>query len=270
VAGVLRLREAASDVEAFAQTVFPPRNLISATGLLADNISSVSLYRQVGDTLTAIRAAVDVDVVGSDVLLRIDAEQPFGVAHEYLAVLTDVNGLQWSIYSSTITSTVSTDVISDAVRGIGAAVRVESPLEWQRSRDATKFNAGGRIIVVGKKRSAPATTMTVRTENHAAGDDLNAVLDDLTEGVLLFRKQASLSRLDGYYALGDDTETPNWYDEYRWFQLEVQQTEAWPSDLEAAGFTLQDIADNYSSLQDIATDFTPGDLLDIALFDFGA
>ncbi|MFF0597928.1 hypothetical protein [Streptomyces antibioticus] len=270
VAGVLRLREAGTDMEAFPQTVFPPRNLISATGLLADNIASVGLYRQVGDTLTPVRAAVDVDVSGSDVLLRVDAEQPFGVAHEYLAVLTDVNGLQWTIYSSTITSTVDSDVISDAVRGIGAAVRIETPLEWQRTRDATKFNAGGRIIVVGKTRSAPSTTMTVRTETDAAGDALNAVLADLTEGVLLFRKQDSLSRLDGYYALSDDTESPNWYDSYRWFQLEVQQTEAWPSVLEAAGFTLQDIADNYSSLQDIAGDFTPGDLLDIALFDFGA
>jgi hypothetical protein len=168
------------------------------------------------------------------------------------------------------TSTVDSDVISDAIRGIGAAVKVESPLEWQRTREATKFNAGGRIIVVGKKRSAPSTTMTVRTVTDADGDALNTVLDDLTEGVLLVRKQDSLTRLDGHYALTDDTEAPTWYDSFRWFQLEIQKTEAWPDVLEAAGFTLQDIADNYLTLQDIADDFTPGSLLDIALFDFGA
>lgn len=269
VAGVLRVREAGTDMDALPQSVFPPRNLISTTGLLGDDIVSVSLFRQVAGALTPVRAATGVDVTGSDVLLRIDAEQPFGVAHEYLAVLTDVNGLQWSIYSSTLTSTVDSDVISDAIRGIGAAVRVESPLEWQRTRDATKFNVGGRIVVVGKRRSAPSTTMTVRTETEAAGDDLNEVLDDLTEGVLLFRKQTSLPRLDGYFALTDDSEAPNWYDAFRWFQLEVQSTEAWADVLEAAGFTLQDIADNYTSLQDLADDFTPGTLLDIALFDFG-
>jgi hypothetical protein len=38
--------------------------------------------------------------------------------------------------------------------------------------------------------------------------------------------------------------------------------------LEAAGFTLQDIADNFSTLQDIANAF-PGTLLDIAQYDFG-
>lgn len=270
VGAVLRVRQAGTDMEAFPQTVFPPRNLISTTGLLADDIVTVSLYRQVDNKLSPVRAAVDVNVTGSDVLLRVDAEQPFGVAHEYLAILTDVNGAQWSIYSSTITSTVDSDVISDAIRGIGAAVKVESPLEWQRTRDATKLNAGGRIIVVGKKRSSPSTTMTVRTVTDADGDALNQVLDDLSEGVLMFRKQNSLPRLDGYFALTDDREAPNWYDEVRWFELEVQKTEAWPSILEAAGFTLQDIADNYLTLQDIADDFTPGTLLDIALFDFGA
>jgi hypothetical protein len=269
VAGVLRIREAAADMEAFAQSVFPPRNLLTTTGLLADNIAAVTLYRQVGTTLTPVRAATDVSVAGLDALLRIDAEQPLGVELDYLAVLTDVNGLHWNIYSSPITSTVASDVISDAVRGIGAAVVIQSWPSKKRSRESTVFNVGGRIVAVSKPRSGAQATVTVRTLTEADGDALQAVLAAATEGVLLIRKQVTMAGVDNHLAVVSDTEDRTWYDGLRYWQLETYETEPWPDVLEAAGFTLQDIADNYSSLQDLADDFT-GTLLDIAMFDFGA
>lgn len=268
VAAVVRLREASSGVNATAQSVFPPRNLVAATGLTGDDIVTATLYRQIGTDLVAVRAASGVDVTGQASLLRIDAEQPFGVSMNYAAVLTDVNGRQWTVYSGPITCTVNSDVISDAIRGVGAAVKFESPLEWKRDRDTTQFNVNGRIVVVGRPRSARSGTLTVRTETDGAGDDLNDVLDNATEGVLLVRKQVSVSRLDGTYALLDDTESPNWYDEFRWFQLNIVKSDDWPDAMEAAGFTLQDIANNFSILSDISAFFT-GSLLDIALFDFG-
>ena len=268
VGGMLRVREASSDVNASAQSVFPPRNLVSATGLTGDDIVTATLYRQVGTDLTAVRAASNVDVTGQASLLRVDAEQPLGVSLNYAAVLTDVNGSQWTVYSGPITSTVSSDVISDAVRGVGAAVKIESPLGWKRDRDATQFNVNGRIVVVGKSRSARSATITVRTETDADGDALNELLDNATEGTILLRRQTSLPRLDGTYALIDDQEDPNWYDTYRWFQLNVVKSDDWPDVMEAAGFTLQDIANNFSTLQDIAN-FFPGTLLDIAQYDFG-
>lgn len=268
VAAVLRVREASSNITATAQSVFPPRNLASVTGLTGDDIVTATVYRQVGSTLTPVRAASSVDVTGASALLRIDAEQPFGVSLTYAAVLTDVNGNQWTVSSGAITSTVSSDVISDAIRGTGAAVHIESPLEKKRDREATQFNAGGRIIVVGRPRSAPSMTFTVRTETDEDGDALNEVLDAATEGVILVRKQSSLTRLDGTYALLSDNEAPNWYDEFRWFTLDVIKADDWPDVMEAAGFTLQDLADNFSTLQDIAT-FFPTNLLAIALYDFG-
>ncbi|MFE6362981.1 hypothetical protein ACFVP3_23655 [Streptomyces sp. NPDC057806] len=267
-AGVLRIREASSDVNATAQSVFPPRNLVSVTGLLTDDITSVTVYRQVDTNLTPVRAASDIDTTGAGVLLRVDAEQPFGVPLNYAAVLTDVLGNQWTVYSGPITSTVDGDVVSDAIRGIGAIVKIEAPLEWKRTREATTFNVGGRLVVVGRPRSAPSTSFTMRTESDEEGDALDTVLDDATEGVLLIRKQVSLPRLDGHFALLDDNEAPTWYDAYRWWQLDVVKTDAWADALEAAGFTLQDIAANFSTLQDIATAF-PGTLLTIALYDFG-
>lgn len=268
VGGVLRIREASSDIAATAQSAFPPRNLVSVTGLAGDNIVAATVYRQVGTTLTPVRAASGIDVTGQSVLLRVDAEQPFGVSLNYAAVLTDVNGTQWTVYSGPITSTVTTDVISDAIRGTGAAVKLETPLEKKRDRDATSFNVGGRIVVVGRPRSAPSATFTVRTETDEDGDALNEVLDNATEGTILVRKQNSMTRLDGTYALLSDNEAPTWYDEFRWFTLDVVKSDDWPDVMEAAGFTLQDIANNYSILQDIATAF-PTNLLAIALYDFG-
>jgi hypothetical protein len=153
------------------------------------------------------------------------------------------------------------------VRGVGAAVKIEAPLEKKRERDATSFNVGGRIVVVGRPRSAPSSTITVRTETDEDGDDLNDVLDNATEGVILIRKQTSLPRLDGTYVLLSDTESPNWYDTFRWFQMDTVKAEAWPDTMEAAGFTLQDVANNFSTLADLAATFSS--LLAIALYDFG-
>ncbi|MFI0576133.1 hypothetical protein [Streptomyces tendae] len=266
-AGVLRIREASADVEADPQSVFPPRNLVSATGLATDDIVSVSYYRQVGSALTPVRAATDVDVTGQNVLLRVDAEQPFGVPYEYVAVLTDVNGLTWEVHSSTFTSTVDSDVISDAVRGTGARVFIEAWPEKKRSRETTSFNVGGRLVTVGRPRSGAQSTITVSTDTTEEGDALQQVLNGLTEGVLLLRKQVTDPRVDGYQALIADGERPNWQIEYSEWDLEVAESEAWPDVLEAAGFTLQDIADNYSTLADLAADFAT--LLDIALNDFG-
>jgi hypothetical protein len=268
VAGVLRVREASSDVNATAQSVFPPRNLVSATGLTGDDITTITLYRQVDSDLTAVRAASGIDVTGQSSFLRVDAEQPFGIALNYAAVLTDINGAQWTVFSGPITSTVDSDVVSDAIRGVGAAAMIESPLEWKRDRDATTFNINGRLVVQGKPRSARSGTLTVRTETDDDGDTLNELLDNATEGTILVRKQVSLSRLDGTYAFTDDTESPNWYDEFRWFAMSIVKSDDWPDVMEAAGFTLQDIANNFSILSDIAA-FFPTNLLAIAQYDFG-
>ncbi|WP_432169047.1 hypothetical protein [Streptomyces sp. 1222.5] len=268
VAGALRVREASSAVTASPQSVFPPRNLVSATGLAADDIVTATLYRKIDTDLAAVRAASDVDVTVQSSLLRVDAEQPLGVSVSYAATLTDLYGQQWTVYSGSITSTSASDVISDAIRGVGAAVRIESPLGWKRDRAAQQFNINGRIVVVGRPRSAPSATITVRTETDADGDALNDLLDNATEGTILLRKQTSLPRLDGTYALVDDSEDPTWYDQYRWWQLNVVRSDDWPDVLEAAGYTLADIAANFSTLADIAAFFTTN-LLAIALYDFG-
>lgn len=252
VAAVLRLREASAAIAATAQAVSPPRVLVSVTGLLAENIVSGSIYRVVGTARTPVRAATNVALVGAAVFLRVDGEQPFGVSTSYAVDLTDVNGATWTVASGSITSTVTADVISDAVAGIGANVHLETPLTKARTRDATKFNVGGRNVVVSRPRSGFSGTVNLRTESDADGDALNELLDAATQGVVLIRKQTTMPGLDGYRAVTDDTEDPTYYDGFRWWSLDVVEVEAWPDALEAAGFTLQDIANNYTYLQDIS------------------
>ena len=178
-----------------------------------------------------------------------------------------MNGAVWTVTSGTITSTVTSDVISDAIRGVGAAVRIASWPEKKRDRDATQFNVGGRIVVVGKKRSAASATVTVRTETTEAGDALQDVLDEATEGIILIRKQTTMAGVDGYLVALSDTEDRNWYNATRRWSLDSVETEAWPDVLEAAGFTLQDIADNYTTLKDISD--ANATLLILAQRDFG-
>ncbi|MFC5802811.1 hypothetical protein [Streptomyces formicae] len=269
-AGVLRVREATSGIDVVAQTAFPPRNLVSVTGMASEDIVTATIERQSGTDRTAVRAASAVDVTDDDVLLRVDGEQPFGTAVTYIATLTDSTGGQWTLTSDPVTSTVTADVISDAVRGIGAALKIKAPFDKARTRDAATFNVNGRLVVVGRRRSTPTTTATVETSTEADGDALDEVLEGATEGVVLIRARTSMSRLDGHYAVLTDEEAPTWYDGHRLWTLELVRVEAWPDVLEAAGFTLQDIADNFETLEDIADFFTPGTLLDIALFDFGA
>jgi len=267
VAGVLRLREASAAIAATAQTVSPPRVLASVTGMLAENIVKATIYRVLGTTRTPVRAASDVDVTGQAALLRVDAEQPFGVAVSYAADLTDVVGNVWTVASGSITSTVTADVISDAIRGVGASVTIASWPEKKRDRDASQFNINGRIVVVGKKRSSASATVTVRTETEEAGDSLQDVLDEATEGIVLIRKQSTLAGVDGYLVVLSDAEDRNWYNATRRWSLDSVETEPWPDVLEAAGFTLQDIADNYTTLKDVSD--ANATLLILAQRDFG-
>ncbi|MFF9238378.1 hypothetical protein ACF1AY_15795 [Streptomyces sp. NPDC014776] len=266
--GVLRVREATATLTVTAQSVFPPRNLLSLTGMSAGDITSVTINRMALGTATPVRAAVDVNVTGQNAMVRVDGEQPFGVPLTYQAVLTDINGNEWTVTSASITSTVPSDVISDAIRGVGAPCFIEAWPDKKRTREASVFNVGGRYVVVGKPRSTAQSTVTVSTDTNADGDALQSVLQGLTEGVLLIRKQVTDPRVDSYLALLEDTEKPNWQTEYREWDLSVAEGQAWASTLEAAGFSLADIANNFTSLADIAAAF-PTTLLSIATFDFG-
>ena len=66
------------------------------------------------------------------------------------------------------------------------------------------------------------------------------------------RAQVTDARFDCYVVAISDSERPQWFSDVEWWDLTVAQADAWPDTLEAAGFTLADVANNYTSLLDLS------------------
>lgn len=272
VAGVLRIREATATIAATGQAVFPPRVLVSVTGMLADDIVTATIYRVAAGVRSVLRGADAVDATGDDALVRVDGEQPFGVAVTYIAELTDDQGTRAEIESSSVTSTVAAEyVLSDAITAVGVKVVAEAWADKRRGRDGATFNVGGRWVAVLRPRSGATSTLVVRTDTVEDGDALQSLLDGATSGVVLIRQDGTVNGVDAYLAVLDDGENREWWSPRRRWSLDTVEVEPWPGTLEARGFTLQDIATYYGdgTLQDIADD-NPGTLLDIAQRDWSS
>lgn len=254
---------------ATVQNVFPPRVLVSLTGILADSIDTVTIYRIAGGVRTGLRGAIGLDTTGIDAVVRVDGETPFGIPIQYVAVLVNTSGTVYEAYSATLTVTVAANfVISDAINALGVKVTVEQWPAWKRTRDAATFNVNGRLIAVSKPRSKKVSTLVARTDTDSDGDKLNDLLDAATSGVVLIRQSLGIGGFDAYLAVTDDTEDRQWYEPRRWWTFETAQVDPWPPSLEARGFTLGDLATAYQGgmLADIAGDFTT--LLAIAQAEF--
>ena len=64
-----------------------------------------------------------------------------------------------------------------------------------------------------------------------------------------FRSSKSRSgSFDCYVIAVSDAERPRWFDDVEWWDLTVVESDPWPDALEAAGFTLQDIANANATL----------------------
>jgi hypothetical protein len=243
--------------------------LVSLTGILADSIDTVTIYRIAGGVRTGLRGAIGVDTTGIDAVVRVDGETPFGTPIQYVAVLVDASGNVFEAYSATLTVDVAADyVISDAINALGAKVVVESWPDRKRTRESAILNVNGRLVAVSKPRSGALSTMGVRTDTQTDADDLDDLLDAATSGVVLVRNNVGLSGFDMYLAVTDDTENRQWWGSRCWWSVETAEVDPWAPSLEARGFTLGDIATAYEGgeLADIADDFAT--LLAIAQAEF--
>lgn len=258
-------------LSAVVQNVFPPRVLVSLVGLVADSIETVTIYRIVGTTRTELRGAIDLDTTGVDAVVRVDGETPFGIEIQYVAVMVDISGQVFEVYSPLLTVDVAADyVISDAINALGVKVVVETWPDRKRTRESTTFNVNGRLVAVSKPRSSPTATVSVRTDTESDRDSLNDVLDAATSGVVLIRNNVGATGFDSYLAITDDTENRQWWGPRTWFALETAEVDPWAPSLEARGFTLGDIATTYEGgvLSDISDDFNGQTLLAIAQAEF--
>ena len=252
-------------ITATVQAVYPPRVLVSVTGLSVGN--SVELFRVTGGERFALRAGTDVSV-GDTSFLRVDAELPFGVPVAYLAI---VGGVEYATGAVTYTLPGGKVALSDAVGGAAAEVVI---LSWpDRIHDgvATLFRVGGRNVVVSGDLGQYTSTAEVYVDTTSSSANLEALLRDATEGVVQVRQPGGYDGVDAYLAVTAAAErrfSQDGSDQRRVWALIVAEVEGWAPVLEALGFTLQDIADAYTgqTLQDIADDHAS--LLAIAQADF--
>jgi hypothetical protein len=284
VGGVLRARESTATITATVQSAFPPRVLVTVEGMLAEDIASVTIYRSALDTLTPLRAATDVDVTGSDALVRNDGEQPMGVPVSYVAVLKDVEGNDWTIVSNTVQTDIDHEVLSDAVLGVGVDVQIVNWRDKKYERETTVFNVSGRLVVVSGPNPGATSDLVLFTRTTADRDAMLYLLDNATNGIVQIRTMATEicetdegfdqhAQIDNYVAvLATVLERAGRfrYPERDW-TLSVAEVDPWLNSLEARGWTYADVENAYTdqTYAAIDTDFALLTYLDIDTRDWG-
>lgn len=242
-------------IAAVIQSVYPNRVAVSVTGLTIGN--DVVIYRSVGGERTLLRggthsAITDVSVV------NVDAELPFGVPVTYIARVNDAT--EYSTSATSYTLTGGKVAVTDAITGLAAEVIVLAWDEKGYNRVSSIFKVGGRNVVVSGDLGMFQGSVELFTETTSSGDNLRAVLEGATSGVVQVRQPGGYDGVDSYLAVLAATErrfSQDGSDERRVWALEVAEVEAWASTLTTREFTLQDIGDAYTgqTLNDLSGDY---------------
>lgn len=243
-ATVLALKPAAA-ITVTTQTSWPPRNLISVTGLtLGDD---VAVYRQVAGERTLLRAGAAADVLDPSFLV-IDAELPFGVSVSYVAV---VNSLaEYPTSPAVYTLPGGKVAVSDAVGGAAAETVILAWPEKDRDTNSAVYRAGGRNIVVSGPLGQFTSTIEFYTETTSAVDNLTDALASATSNTVQIRQAGGYDGVDCYVAVlktGERRWSQDGSDQRRVIAVDVVEVDGWAPTLEARGFTYQDVADYYGT-----------------------
>lgn len=246
---------ATAALTATAQDVWPARVLLTITGLAVG--STVAVYRSVGGERTAVRSAAVDETVDVSVV-RVDAEQPYGVPVTYIAVLE--GEAEVTDGPDTYTLDGGKVAATDAISGASAEVVILAWDEKTYDRQASVFKVGGRNVVISNEWGQYTSTLELFVESTTQRDNLADLLAGATSGTILVRNPGGYDGVDAYLAVLGATErrfSQDGSDDRRVWALQVAETEAWPAELEARGFTLQDIADAYDglTLDDLENDF---------------
>lgn len=249
------------------QDSWPPRVALAVTGLTIGDV--VTLYRVVGGVRTPVRGASDVEATDTS-LVRLDAEQPFGTPVSYTALVNDED--EYSDGPDTYTLTGGKVAVTDAINGLAAEVIIASWDERVRERASTTYQVGGRNIVVSGPLSPTTQAIELLTEADSSRENLDALLVGATSGVVQIRQPGGYADVDGYYAITSASRRrymQEGTDQRRVWTLQAVEVDPWAPDLEARGYSYQDVADAYDGLtyDDLAGDYAT--YLDLAQGVFG-
>ena len=252
-------------ITAAEQDVYPPRVLVSVTGLTAGD--DVAVYRVVASARTAVRAGTTTDAPGA-AWLTVDAEIPFGVPVSYLAV---VNGAELTTAPVTYTLPGGKVVVSDAVTGQAVEVVIGTWPDKDHGRPATAFVVGGRNVVVSGSLAGFTGQIEFLLQTVSSMENLLQVLRSATQGVVQIRQPGGYADVDCYVSvLGVRRRrySQDGSDEKRLVVVDVVEVEPWAPTLQARGFTYGDLQDAYTGgdYADLAGDFAT--YLDLAQAEF--
>lgn len=262
--GVLILGAGLTAVE---QDIWPPRMLVSATGLGIGD--AVTIYRTVGSTRTALRGATEV-TADDPALVVVDAELPFGTPIAYTLAVDEVDVASTATAAHTLVG--GKVAITDAIEGTAAEVVVTAWPTKRRERQASTYRVGERTVVVSGPLGSATSDIEILTETDTARTNLESLLEDATGGIVQIRQVGGYGGVDAYLATLGVVEarmSQDGTDQRRLITLAVAEVEAWPDTYTARGYTLADIATAYTglSLADLAGDYSS--LLAVAQHDWG-
>jgi hypothetical protein len=233
--------------------LFPPRTQITVTGLTSGD--DVVVYRSVAGQRTALRAGAGVNVTDPSFLV-VDGELPFGVPVSYVAVVNDT--AEYSTTATTYSLPGGKAVISDAVTGLSSEVTILAWDEKAYDKGADVFKVGGRNVVVSGQLGQFTATIELYFDTYSATANFLALMTNATQGAMQLRgpSPTTYPGVDSYLAVLTARErrySQDGSDGRRTWVLDVAETEAWASELEAVGFTYADVVAYYAPAGTYAT-----------------
>lgn len=227
------------------QDTYPDRVLLSATNVVPGQVVTISRRVAGSAVRTAVRGANGVSM-SSDTLVKVDAEEPFGIELTYFLTVDGVD-----LDSEIVTLALDKVALSDAISGDAAEVVILSWPNKKRERNSSVYSVAGRNIVVAGQRGGFSGTLEIFVETDDAKNNLLDLLDNATSGVIQIRSDRSQTSdgVDCYVAVLVDDEgrwSQDGSDERRVIALDVVETTPWGPTLESSTFTYADVAAHYT------------------------
>lgn len=247
--GLMLAIKPAPAISAVEQDAFPPRVLVSVTGL--DLGDDVSVYRVVAGQRTLVRDG-SITQVTDPSFLRVDSELPFGVPVSYVAVINDQAEYATSATTYTLPGGDQAKLIlSDAITGASAEAIVKAWDEKDYARRSSTFKVGGRNVVISGELGMFEASIELFFEAYSSGQNFKDLVATATEGVIQLRAPSVL--YDGvscYVAVTGARErrfSQDGSDGRRTWVIDVAEVEGWAPGLQAVGFTYGDVATFYGT-----------------------
>lgn len=236
--------------------IFPPRALVTVTGLIPGD--DVEIYRERGGERALLRGGTLAGATDPSFVV-VDGELPFGVSFNYVVIVNSV--AEYSTSTINVPLPGGKPIFSDAISGASSSFVIVTWPEKTYQADNTVFKVGGRNVVVSGPMGMFTGQIEVFFEAWSSSEQLLALLNSATEGVLQLRRPTSAYEgVDCYLSITQAREqrfSQDGTDERRTWVLDVAEVDSWSSGQVSSSFTLQDLADYYSglTLADLAGDF---------------